>query len=111
MKKLLGFTFFLIVQTCVAQRQTQNLIIITSDHGRGDSVKKEWTSHNNKIQDAHEMWMAVLGSDSPARGELKENVQLYRQQIAQTTARLMGSTYTAKHPIAAEIMYVFKMKK
>lgn len=93
------------------QYRNKTSLLITTDHGRGDIIKKEWTSHNNKIQDAHEMWMAVLGPDSPARGELKENVQLYQQQIAQTIARLMGHTYTAKHPIAPEILYVFKMKK
>jgi len=38
-------------------------------------------------------------------------MQLYQQQFAQTFAKLMGYTYTASHPIADEIGYVFKMKK
>lgn len=93
------------------QYRNKTTILITTDHGRGDLVKKEWTSHNNKIQDAHEIWMAVMGPDTPDRGEVKGPVQLYQQQIAQTIARLMGKTYTAQHPIADPILYVFKMKK
>jgi hypothetical protein len=52
-----------------------------------------------------------MGPDTPVRGELKTDMQLYQQQFAQTFARLMGYTYTADHPIAAAILYVFKMKK
>ncbi|HRG83848.1 MAG TPA: alkaline phosphatase family protein, partial [Chitinophagaceae bacterium] len=93
------------------QYRNKTTILITTDHGRGDLIKKEWTSHNNKIQDAHEIWMAVMGPDTPVRGEVKGPVQLYQQQIAQTIARLMGKTFTARHPIADPILYVFKMKK
>jgi len=38
-------------------------------------------------------------------------MQLYQQQFAQTIAKLMGYTFTADHPVADEILYVFKMKK
>ena len=54
---------------------------------------------------------AVMGPDTPVRGELSSEMQLYQQQFAQTIARLMGYTYTAKHPIADAILYVFKIKK
>jgi len=98
------------VQTDV-QYKNKTTIFITVDHGRGDIEKEKWTSHNNKIQDAHEIWFAVMGPDTPVRGELNSEMQLYQQQFAQTIARLMGYTYKAKHPIADEIFYVFKMKK
>jgi Metalloenzyme superfamily len=93
------------------QYRNKTTLFITVDHGRGDIKKEEWTSHNNKIADSHEIWFAVMGPDSPARGELKTEMQLYQEQFAQTFARLMGYTYTATHPIANEIFYVFKMKK
>jgi hypothetical protein len=38
-------------------------------------------------------------------------MQLYQQQFAQTIAKLLGYTYEAKHPIADEILYLFKMRK
>ena len=93
------------------QYKDKTTLLITVDHGRGDIEKEKWTSHNNKIQDAHEIWFAVMGPDTPVRGELSTEMQLYQQQFAQTIARLMGYTYTAKHPIADAILYVFKIKK
>jgi len=76
-----------------------------------DKIKEEWTKHNNKIADSHEIWFGVMGPDTPVRGELKTEMQLYQQQFAQTFAKLMGYTFKADHPIAGEIFYVFKMKK
>ncbi len=83
----------------------------TVDHGRGDIKKEEWTSHNDKIADSHEIWFAVLGPDTPSRGELRSEMQLYQQQFAQTIAQLMGYTYKSNHPVADAILYVFKMRK
>jgi hypothetical protein len=93
------------------QYKNKTTLFITTDHGRGDEVKTEWTSHNNKIKDSYQIWFAVMGPDTPVRGELKSEMQLYQQQFAQTIAKLMGYTYTADHPIADEILFVFKMKK
>lgn len=91
--------------------KNKTTLFITVDHGRGDVEKEKWTSHNNKVIGSNEIWFAVMGPDTPARGELNSEMQLYQQQFAQTFARLMGYTYKAKHPIADEILYVFKMKK
>ncbi len=93
------------------QYRNKTSLFITVDHGRGDIKKEEWTSHNDKIQGSHEIWFAAMGPGTPIRGELKSGMQLYQQQFAQTIAKLMGYTYKADHPIADEIMYVFKMKK
>jgi hypothetical protein len=93
------------------QYRNKTSLFITTDHGRGDIEKEKWTSHNNKIQDAHEIWFAAMGPHTPVRGELRTTMQLYQQQFAQTFAKLMGYTYKASHPIADEILYVLKMKK
>ncbi|MEO7922776.1 MAG: alkaline phosphatase family protein [Chitinophagaceae bacterium] len=93
------------------QYKNKTTLFITVDHGRGDIKKEEWTKHNDKIQDSHETWFAVMGPATPVRGELKTEMQLYQQQYAQTIAKLLGYTYKAAHPIADEILYVFKMKK
>ncbi|HEX7846060.1 MAG TPA: hypothetical protein VF476_09705 [Chitinophagaceae bacterium] len=93
------------------QYKNKTSLLFTTDHGRGDMKKEEWTSHNKNIQDAHEMWFAVMGPDSPVRGEEKGEMQFYQQQLAQTIARLLGTTYTAKHNIAPQVLPVFKMKK
>jgi hypothetical protein len=86
-------------------------LFITTDHGRGDEMKEEWTSHGSSIKGANEIWFAVMGPDTPETGELNATMQLYQQQFAQTIARLMGYTYKPSHPVADAILYVFKMKQ
>lgn len=93
------------------QYKNKTTLLVTTDHGRGHFIKEEWTSHNNKIQGANEIWFAAIGPDSPVRGELKSEMQLYQQQFAQTIAGLLGYTYKASHPIADEILLLFKMRK
>ena len=93
------------------QYKNKTTMFVTVDHGRGDVKKEEWTSHSNKIEDAHEIWFAVMGPDTPLRGELRSDMQLYQEQFAQTIAKMMGYTYKAGHPVANEIRYVFKMRK
>ena len=88
------------------QYKNKTSLFITVDHGRGDIEKEEWTSHSNKIRDAHEIWFAVMGPDTPVRGEVKSKMQLYQQQFAQTIAKLMGYTFKANHPVSPEIKSV-----
>ncbi|MBI5856386.1 MAG: alkaline phosphatase family protein [Sphingobacteriales bacterium] len=93
------------------QYKNKTTLFVTVDHGRGDANKDEWTSHNNKIADSHEIWFAVMGPDTPVRGEMSTEMQLYQKQFAQTFANLMGYVYKSDHPIAEPILYVFKMRK
>jgi hypothetical protein len=74
-------------------------LLITCDHGRGDKIKAEWTSHGSEISDSHEIWLGLLGPGIPAKGEIKTSMQLYQQQFAQTIAQLLGLQYKANHPI------------
>lgn len=85
------------------QYKNKTAILITTDHGRGDIKKEEWTSHNNTIQDSHEIWFAAIGPSVTAKGEVKINMQLYQKQFAQTIAKLLGYTFTATHPIAEPV--------
>jgi hypothetical protein len=78
-------------------------ILITCDHGRGDTVKTAWTSHGSEISDSHEIWMAAMGPGLPAKGEVKTDMQLYQKQLAQTIASLLGLQYKATHPVADAI--------
>lgn len=84
--------------------RNKTALFITTDHGRGDINKAQWTGHGSKsVADSHEMWLAVLGPGIPAKGEIKTPGQLYQQQAAQTIASLLGLRYTADHPVAGEI--------
>ena len=90
------------------QYKEKTTLIVTCDHGRGDVVKATWKDHGSKITDAHELWLAVIGPDTPAEGEIKTAGQLYQQQIAATVAKLLGFSFTANHPVAAPMISIYK---
>ena len=85
------------------QYKNKTTIIFTTDHGRGDEIKAEWTDHGSDIKGASEIWFAAMGPEIKAKGEIKTEGQLYQKQFAQTIAKIMGYTFKASHPIAAEI--------
>lgn len=85
------------------QYKNKTTLIITCDHGRGDKVKANWRHHGDKIEDAHEIWLAVMGPDLKPTGEQKTSMQLYQKQIAATIASLLGFKFTANHPVAQPI--------
>jgi hypothetical protein len=74
-------------------------LLILCDHGRGDKVKTEWTSHGTSIEGADEIWLAAIGAGIEPRGEIKTEEQLYQAQLAQTVAYLLGQRFQAKQPI------------
>lgn len=90
------------------QYKDKTALFITTDHGRGDAVKSEWTSHGSSIKDAHEIWFAVMGPAIAAKGEVSSKMQLYQKQFAQTMAKLMGYNFRAAHPVAAAVEAVLK---
>lgn len=83
--------------------KNKTAIFISTDHGRGDENKEEWTSHNNKIKDAHQIWFAVIGPGIQNKGEIKEPLQLWQNQFAQTMAWILGMSFKAQHPIGGKI--------
>lgn len=76
-------------------------LFITTDHGRGHTPKDHWKHHGIKIEDAGEIWFAVIGPDTPARGELKTSGQWYQAQSAATVARLLGEVFPEGKPVEA----------
>lgn len=84
-------------------------LFITTDHGRGDIDKNKWTGHGSRsVEDSYEMWMAVMGPGIASKGEVKDQLQLYQKQSAQTIASLLGLTYTAAHPVADAVKEIFE---
>jgi hypothetical protein len=90
------------------QYKNKTALFITVDHGRGDRVKEKWTSHNNKVEDSHEIWFAAMGPGIAAKGEVKDSVQFFQKQFAQTMAKILGYTFSANHPVAEEIKSVLQ---
>ncbi len=90
------------------QYRGKTTLLITTDHGRGDKIKKQWRDHGSKVEDACQIWFAAMGPDTEPLGEIKTSGQLYQQQVAATVARLLGLNFTSNHPVAEPISNVFK---
>jgi hypothetical protein len=85
----------------------QVTLIITCDHGRGSGLKL-WRDHDKNIAGAENIWIAVLGPDTPATGEMAEVSRVTQSQIAATIAALLGQDYRAAVPQAAAPLPVMR---
>jgi hypothetical protein len=75
--------------------------IITTDHGRGSGLV-DWKEHGRVEQPGSEnVWMAVIGPDTPPLGELHDVPPVKQAQIAATIAALLGADYRTAEPRAA----------
>lgn len=70
------------------QYKDKTTLIITTDHGRGHNDLEAWRHHGIKVPDADQIWMAFIGPDTKAIGEVKSG-QLYQNQVAKTIAELL----------------------
>lgn len=75
-------------------------LIFTTDHGRGHHDINAWRHHGIKVPDADQIWIGILGPDTSPLGEVKNEGQLYQNQIAKTIAELLrvefGNANTGK---------------
>lgn len=89
-------------------------LLITTDHGRGNENLETWKHHgrfpytkadgSKAISDFlgdDQIWMAVLGPYTPARGEIADGKTVRLNQIAATSAKLLGYNYKSDHPSLA----------
>lgn len=68
--------------------------IITTDHGRGNTGRS-WHTHNTFVRGSGQTWMAIIGPDISAAGEMKDDQQTYANQLAATISLLLGERFTA----------------
>jgi hypothetical protein len=81
------------------QYRDRTTLIVTTDHGRG--YGPAWRNHGEDVVGAENIWMAVLGPDTPALG-LRRNIPVVRQaQVAATIAALLGGDWQGAEPRAA----------
>ncbi len=76
-------------------------LVIASDHGRGSTVEN-WVSHNTKTEGSDDIWIAVIGPDTPNRGEAKSTKPYFQNQIAATILRLYGLDHKDFNPNCGE---------
>ncbi len=63
-------------------------LIITTDHGRG-RAPDDWMEHDETIAGSEDIWIAVVGPDTPATGEARRLATVYQGDVAPTIARLL----------------------
>lgn len=95
----------------IPQYKGKTTLLISCDHGRGDMIKSQWSSHGPNIIDSKNIFVLGMGPDMPALGEVRSEMQLYQAQIAATLARFLGLNYVAEHPILPPIETMFKKVK
>ena len=74
--------------------------IITTDHGRG-SGPVEWKEHGIEQKGSENIWIAVMGPDTPPLGERRQIAEVHQAQIAATVAAFLGKDYRRAAPAAA----------
>ncbi|MCU0623666.1 MAG: hypothetical protein MUF53_07350, partial [Gemmatimonadaceae bacterium] len=74
--------------------------VITTDHGRGDGPDR-WKDHGEDVVGAERIWMAVIGPDTPPRGDRVRTSRVTQAQVAATVAALLGFDWPAASPGAA----------
>ena len=90
------------LQAMPAYRGTTTLIV-TTDHGRG-SVGTTWRDHGEQVAGAEDIWIAMLGPDTPALGERANVDRVTQSQIAGTIAALLGENYVGAAPPMRGVM-------
>ena len=86
-------------QACSAKKTS---LVLTVDHGRGRS-ERDWTDHGAEVEGAEEVWMAVMGPDTPPLG-VREGVQAKQAMVAATVAALLGEDLASVTPAAAGVL-------
>jgi len=79
----------------------QTTFIITTDHGRGSGLT-EWKEHGVDEKGSENIWIAIMGPDTHARGEREKVNPVTQSQIAATVAEFLGQDYLHDVPAAAK---------
>lgn len=88
----------------------QTTFIITTDHGRGGGLEG-WKNHGIEEKGSENIWVGVIGPDTPALGERTNVDPVTQSQIAQTVAALLGKDYRGSIPQAAPALPVLSITK
>jgi len=86
------------VQSLESHRD-QTTLILTTDHGRG-VTPRDWAEHDFGIEGCQDIWIAVIGPETPDRGEMADTVEVHQGDVAATILKLLGLDYRRLHPEA-----------
>lgn len=90
------------------QYKDKTTFVITTDHGRGTVPLDTWRSHGDEITGADQIWLAVIGPDTPALGEVRSPAQYYQNQVAKTAAAFLKVDYKNEKKVGEPVSAVMK---
>lgn len=88
------------------QYREKTTFIIGTDHGRGTSPRG-WVRHALLFRGSRQVWLAVIGPDTPPSGEMINRQVIRQKQIAATIAAFLGVPYTNRRNPGDVINTVF----
>jgi len=74
-------------------------LIVTTDHGRG-RTPADWAEHNAGIQGSQDIWIAIIGPDTPALGEVGDSADVTQGTVATTMLQHLGLDWRKFNPDA-----------
>ena len=81
------------------QYRDRTTLIITTDHGRG-RTPQDWIDHDTGIEGSQDIWIAIIGPDTPALGEVGGHPGVTQSDIAATMLQYLGLDYRKFSPDA-----------
>jgi hypothetical protein len=84
----------------MSQYRGKTTFIVTTDHGRG-SGPVDWKEHGIDSPGSADIWIAVIGPDTPALGERRDVPPVTQAQVAATLAAFLGRDFCQAAPKAA----------
>ncbi len=72
-------------------------LIVTTDHGRG-RTPKDWVDHDAGIEGCQDIWVAIIGPDTPALGEVGDYPDVTQSDIAATMLQYLGLDHRKFNP-------------
>lgn len=75
-------------------------LIVTTDHGRG-RTPADWAEHDFGIAGSEDIWIAIIGPDTPATGEARDCAGVTQGTVAATMLQHLGLDWKQFNPQAA----------
>ena len=67
-------------------------LVVTTDHGRGGALE-DWTGHGSSVEGSEFIWIAAMGPDTAALGEVRHQETYFQRDVAPTLLQLAGMDY------------------
>ena len=81
------------------QYRDNTTLIITTDHGRG-RTPADWAEHDAGIQGCQDIFIAIIGPDTPATGEARDVPDAHQGDVAATILQHLGLDWRKFDPDA-----------